>query len=154
MVKQGLFDAWIDRIGWTAETFRGFANGIPEEWARDIEATGLGVRVADWPKILRGPRLREHESERTIRVMDVNTADQPTHVKLGAARATRKSKAQRKLYEKGLTVSSLAKKLEEGRPRVSAWFAEGEAQRPVPPRHRKKLADLGITEADGVRFGE
>lgn len=81
------------------------------------------------------------DSERTIRTMDVNTGSNDARVKAGAGRATRKHAAQKKLYQRGMTISSLAIELKEGRPRVSAWFAEGEANRPIPKRHAEKLRD-------------
>lgn len=69
--------------------------------------------------------------------MDVDTS-QSAALKSGIGRSTRKHPGQKKLYEVGHTVTSLAKELKETRPRVSAWFAEGEANRPIP----RKVADL------------
>lgn len=86
-------------------------------------------------------RVDTGSTERIIRTMDVNTHRSPVHVKRGAARATRNNPAQKRLYEKGKTITDIAADLKEGRPRVSSWFAEGEAQRPIPRRHAEFLRD-------------
>lgn len=85
--------------------------------------------------------LRIDRTERTIPNMNVNVSSHDSRVKLGAGRATRKHQGQKKLYEKGVTITELANKLGEKRARVSAWFAEGEARRPVPAHIMKKLKD-------------
>jgi hypothetical protein len=83
--------------------------------------------------------LRSTNSERIIRTMDVNTEGRSASVKRGAGRATRKHPAQKRLYEKGKTLTDIAAELGEGRPRVSAWFAEHPANRPIPRRHADHL---------------
>ena len=80
-------------------------------------------------------------TERTIRTMDVNTGSTDARVKSGAGRATRKHPAQKKLYQQGKTITSLAAELKEGRPRVSAWFAKGDANRPIPKHHADHLRE-------------
>lgn len=85
--------------------------------------------------------LQGSRSDRTIPDMDVDTSGQSVSVKRGAGRATRKHEAQRKLYEKGHTITSIAAELNEGRPRVSAWFAVGDSNRPIPRRHAEYLRD-------------
>lgn len=76
---------------------------------------------------------------RTISDMNVDTRGRSSDVKRGAGRATRKHPAQRRLYENGMTVSSLAKELGETRARVSSWFAAGDANRPIPRHHAETL---------------
>jgi hypothetical protein len=83
--------------------------------------------------------LRAIDTDDTLARMDVNTNTE--RAKRGAGRATRKHRGQRKLYEKGHSVTSIAAELGEGRPRVSAWFADGEANRPIPRRHAEYLRD-------------
>lgn len=93
--------------------------------------------------------------ERTIRVMDVNTHGMADDVKRGAARATRKHPAQKRLYRKGVTITKLAAELKEGRPRVSAWFAEGAGNRPIPRRHAEHLREkYGIPLSDWSRVAD
>jgi hypothetical protein len=82
-----------------------------------------------------------NDTDSTLRTMDVNTAGRSASVKRGAGRATRKHPAQKKLYEKGKTITDIAADLGEGRPRVSSWFAGGDANRPIPRRHAEKLHD-------------
>lgn len=86
-------------------------------------------------------RLRIDRSERIMPDMDVNTHSHDARVRSGAGRATRKHPAQKKLYERGKTITSIASELKEGRPRVSAWFADGEANRPIPKRHAETLKE-------------
>lgn len=85
--------------------------------------------------------LRTDDTKRTIRSMDVNTHGRSASVKRGAGRATRKHPAQKRLYERGKTITDIAAELKEGRPRVSSWFAEGDAQRPIPRHHAEYLRD-------------
>lgn len=133
---------WLKRVGWSLDDWRSmYAHGVPASWARIVaELTGGAVSLADWPRLLPEPKgLHDDRSNRIMRDMDVNTTGQPSGVKRGAARATRKHPAQKKLYEQGRTITDVARELREGRPRVSAWFAEGEANRPIPRRHAETL---------------
>src|SRR5688572_7411553 len=52
--------------------------------------------------------LHSTDSERTIRTMDVNTQGRSASVKRGAGRATRKHPGQKRLYEKGKTITAIA----------------------------------------------
>jgi hypothetical protein len=100
--------------------------------------------------------LRIDRTNSTIRSMDVNTQGQSEAVKRGAGRATRKHPAQRKLYERGRTITDVAKELGEGRPRVSAWFAPvGKGNRPIPRRHAETLHQkYGIPFAAWARVAD
>lgn len=135
-------ESWLEEIAWTRETLAGFlANGCPTEYAKVLRDL-FGIPLETWPKLIHPPKaLPRHEPERIIRSMDVNTQGRSANVKRGAGRATRKHPAQKKLYEKGKTITDVAAELGEGRPRVSAWFADGEANRPIPKRHAEKLRD-------------
>jgi len=143
-----LLSEWLRRIGWTLEDWQSmYAHGVPEGWARTIaDLTGGIVGPRDWPRLLPEPKALHHDrTNRIMHGMDVNTSAHPESVKRGAARATRKHPAQRKLYERGRTITDVAKELGEGRPRVSAWMAKGEANRPIPRRHAETLrARYGI----------
>lgn len=79
------------------------------------------------------------DTDDTLADMDVNTDSES--VRRAVGRATRNHPAQKKLYKAGVTITELAKELNEGRPRVSAWFAEGEGNRPIPQRYAKRLLD-------------
>lgn len=97
--------------------------------------------------------LPSSQGERIIRSMDVNT--QNVASRRGAGRATRKHPAQRRLYERGQTITGLATELGEGRPRVSAWFATGDGNRPIPRRHAEALkATYGIPLSSWSRIAD
>jgi len=99
--------------------------------------------------------LKKPGADRTIGGMDVDTTGREVSVKVGAGRATRKHPAQRTLYENGRTISSIAKELNEGRPRVNAWFAKGEANRPIPARHAQYLLEkYGIPLSAWARIAD
>lgn len=76
---------------------------------------------------------------RIVRSMNVDTTRHTADVKRGATRARRKHPAQRKLYEQGMTIASLAKQLGETRARVSSWMADGDGLRPIPASIAEKL---------------
>lgn len=78
---------------------------------------------------------------RTIRTMNVDTTGRDAKVKIGASRSRRKHPALKKLYEAGVTVTALAQQLKEKRPSVSAWFAAGAGNRPVPRRHADTMEE-------------
>ena len=84
-------------------------------------------------------RLPEGEYERIVRSMNVDTTRHASDVKRGATRARRKHPAQRIFYEKGVTITSVAKEIGETRARVSSWMADGDALRPIPPHQAEKL---------------
>lgn len=87
--------------------------------------------------------------------MNVDTRGKSESVKRGAARATRKHRAQRKLYEAGVSLTDVARELGEGRPRVSSWFAPGETNRPIPRQHAEYLlAKYGIPLSDWRRIAD
>jgi plasmid maintenance system antidote protein VapI len=69
---------------------------------------------------------------RIVSTMIVQASNLPATVKRAASRATRTSAAQRQLYERGMTVAGLARKLGETRARVSKWFGPAHDNRPVP----------------------
>jgi hypothetical protein len=146
LMGASLYATWLETIPWTRETVAGFfAHGIPADYAERIAVITKGtIPVSSWPKVLRGPSvstLRRHDTERTIRTMDVNTQGKSASVKRGAGRATRKHPAQKRLYERGKTITDIAGELKEGRPRVSSWFADGDTNRPIPRRHAEHLRD-------------
>jgi hypothetical protein len=85
--------------------------------------------------------LKPKRDDSTVESMDVDTRDQAESVRRGAGRAKRKHEAQKRLYECGHTITSLAQELREGRSRVSSWFAVGEANRPIPRRYAELLRD-------------
>lgn len=97
--------------------------------------------AAEDERLARASAVDTGGTKRIIRTMDVNTHGSPANVKRGAGRATRKHPAQKRLYEKGKTITDVASDLGEGRPRVSSWFADGDANRPIPRRHAEKLRD-------------
>jgi hypothetical protein len=105
-------------------------------------------------RIKRSP-LSDGGSNRSIGGMDVDTTGRAVAVKMGAGRAKRKHPAQRRLYEQGHTITSIAAELREGRPRVNAWFAVGDANRPIPRRHAEYLRDrYGIPISDWSRIAD
>lgn len=75
--------------------------------------------------------------------------------KRAAGRATRKSEAQRRLYERDMTIAKLAEKLGEGRARVSKWFGTAEENRPIPRRYAELLLkEYGIPMSAWARIAE
>ena len=157
-IARFMFEEWLFRAGLTLDEWRSMhAHGVPEDWARAVaEVTRGRVPVTDWPRIIPSPKaLPRHDTNSTVSPMDVNTQHATEDVKRGAARATRKHKALKRLYEKGRTVTSIALELGEGRPRVSAWFAEGDGNRPIPRRHADYLRDkYNIPHAWWARIAE
>lgn len=152
-----------DRLLAEAAAHRARANKLKEEAAQALEQARRCERAAAMlgaPKVLAHGRikpfpLKKPGSDRTIGAMDVDTTGRDVSVKVGAGRATRRHPAQRILYEKGHTVTSIAKELNEGRPRVNAWFAEGEANRPIPRRHAEYLFEkYGIPLSAWKRVAE
>jgi len=115
-----------------------------EHAAKQIEA----ARAAGGGRRVKRTGLNQERIERTMSDdMEVNTP-QEAAVKAGIGRSTRKHPGQRLLYENGHTVTSLARELGEGRPRVNAWFANGEANRPIP----RKIAEL-LNKRYGIPLG-
>ena len=78
---------------------------------------------------------------RTIRSVSIDTRDFSTAVKRGVGRATRKHPAQLKLYQKGVTITAVAKELRETRARVSSWMNPGKDTRAIPRHHAEYLRD-------------
>lgn len=108
------------------------------------------ARTGELPKT-----LRAHDTFDTVNRMNVDTRGKPESVKRGAARATRRHKAQRKLYEAGVSLTDVAKELGEGRPRVSSWFAPGDTNRPIPRKCAEYLRDkYGVPLEDWRRIGD
>jgi hypothetical protein len=152
-----------DRLLAEAAAHRARATKLKEEAAQALEAARRCERAAE---ILGPPQnhgnarikprpLNPPRADRTIGPMDVDTTGQPADVKAGAGRARRRHPAQRRLYEKGKTISSIAEELREGRPRVNAWFATGKTNRPIPRRHAEYLRDrYGIPLTDWARIAE
>lgn len=96
--------------------------------------------------------LRIDRTDSIVSPMDVNTESES--VRRAAGRATRNHPAQKKLYDAGVTITELAALLKEGRPRVSSWFAEGDANRPIPKRHAERLKEkYGIPLSAWSRVG-
>ncbi len=87
--------------------------------------------------------------------VDVDTTGKDLKTKIGAGRATRKGAAQRALYEAGTNLTGLAAILGEKRSRVSAWFASGTSQRPIPRRHYETIrAQYGEVAVSGLRVAD
>jgi len=53
-----LADQWLERVGWSRDTVRGFLeHGIPAEYAASIaDVTGGALPVAMWPKLIHPPK--------------------------------------------------------------------------------------------------
>lgn len=83
---------------------------------------------------LNSPRVERTMSDN----MDVDTAKSAA-LKSAIGRSTRQHPGQRMLYEVGHTVTSLADELGEKRSRVNAWFADGDANRPIPRRVAEQI---------------
>jgi hypothetical protein len=90
-----------------------------------IGALELAAKLAD-------PSLTRKRIDRIVSTVDVQAPNLSAEVKRAAGRATRKGDAQRRLYERGMTVASLAKELGETRARVSKWFGPASDNRPIP----------------------
>jgi len=72
-----------------------------------------------------------------------------------AGRATRGGEAQRRLYEKDMTIAKLAEKLGEGRARVSKWFGTADENRPIPRRYAEQLLkEYGIPLSAWARIAD
>lgn len=87
--------------------------------------------------------------------MDVNAADLSPYTKRAATRSNRN--AQRKLYEKNVTVAGLARELGEKRARVSSWFAAAGSpgNRPIPRSIALRLQEkYGIPLSDWARIDD
>jgi hypothetical protein len=106
------------------------------EAALDMQEAVVDLLVVGSPE---EARLLSREPERIVRTMNVDTSRHGSDVKRGATRARRKHPAQRKLYEQGMTIASVAKELGETRSRVSSWMADGEGLRPIPSHIAEKL---------------
>ncbi|HEU4368306.1 MAG TPA: hypothetical protein VFV05_08795 [Methylomirabilota bacterium] len=120
-----------------------------EEAAEALEAKAADVeRLADAIEAaLTGERI-----DRTIPTMNVDTKGRPPAVKAAVARSRRKHPAQEALYRAGITITALAAALGETRARVSAWMAEGEANRPVPVHVADRLAAGVVVAGATVRI--
>lgn len=118
--------------------------------AASLEAQAVVLRRREG--LARTGSLPRVNTDGTLKAMDVDTAGMPVSVVRGVARAKRDHPALRRIYEAGLSVTTLAKELREGRPRVSSWMAKGDAWRPIPPHHAKTLrTKYGIPESDWRR---
>jgi hypothetical protein len=103
-----------------------------------IGALELAAKLAD-------PSLTRKRIDRIVSSVDVQAPNLSADVKRAAGRATRKGGAQRQLYERGMTVASLAKELGETRARVSKWFGPSTDNRPIPKAIAERLQrDYGI----------
>lgn len=110
--------------------------------AMDMAAVALAVQG-----------LRSSLSQRIVSPVDVNASGLSPYTKRAATRSNRD--AQRKLYEKNVTVAGLARELGEKRARVSSWFAAAgtPGNRPIPRSIAERLRDkYGIPLSDWPRI--
>lgn len=100
-------------------------------------------------------RLPRTSQQRIVSPVDVNAADLSPYTKRAATRSNRN--AQRKLYEKNVTVAGLARELGEKRARVSSWFAAAGSpgNRPIPRSIALRLQEkYGIPLSDWARIDD
>ena len=86
------------------------------------------------------------------RIMDIDTTGQPPTVRAAQKRSRREHPALAAFYTGGATVTSIAKELDENRPRVDSWMRDKDA-RPIPNRCRIYLrVKYGIPNAAWSRI--
>jgi len=109
-IKTALFDRWLARIGWSRETWAGFAQGIPREWAEGIAATLPEIPVTMWPRILEAPKLHERSvSTRRSKSVSVNNVHTQNHrMKISEAKAGDDDPFAKAYRKRGLTQNGLA----------------------------------------------
>lgn len=137
LIRDRLFAAWLKDIGWTPETFDGFANGIPVEWARAMAEPPLSIPVSDWPRLLHGPRVLHKRLQRA----SVNGTDMDIEQRLAISRGQAKkgdpwAAALRKAK---LTQNGLATKLGVSQTLLSLYR---KGDRPIPRERADKVASL------------
>jgi hypothetical protein len=100
-------------------------------------------------------QLQRTPRQRIVSPVDVNASNLSPYTKRAATRSNRS--AQRKLYEKNVTVAGLARELGETRARVSSWFAPAGSpgNRPIPRSIAERLEEkYGIPLADWARIDD
>lgn len=93
-------------------------------------------RAADLAEGLTSKRIN-----RTVSSVNVTAGNLSSDTKRAAGRSTRKSEAQRRLYEKDMTITKLAVELGETRARVSKWFGTADENRAIPRPIAERLRD-------------
>jgi hypothetical protein len=113
-----------------------------------IGALELAAKLAD-------PSLTRKRIDRIVSSVQVQAPNLSSETKRAAGRATRKSEAQRLLYEADMTVAKLAEQLGEGRSRVSKWFGPATDNRPIPRAIAERLQrEYGIPLTAWSRVSE
>lgn len=131
-----LVEQWLNRIGWTRDTIRGFLeHGIPIEYATSIADT-LGPRfpVSMWPRLIHPPKLLH--SRKHLGTVNDMTNDHALAISKTQRGKDRKFRAA--MHEAGFTQNSLASKLGVS----SASLTRYRDKRPAPRAIVDKVKEL------------